>query len=481
MAYFKELKPVVEFTNGNSDTLNLVANGQVVVATVWEDMVFDFIGRGLLPPQIKARLLTEGEVGDGDGAMIPSGATNLAGALLFMDYLMSDDDPALQAQRQRLALGAHQARHRRRRSRRRWSIGSSRRTSTTSSPVRASSAPSPTRRASASSARSFRAAEFRKVPRSRQVLLGGGLFSTASLPVPGIRAMARVRLNALRKTFGETVAVDHFDLDVADGEFVALLGPSGCGKTTVLRMIAGIAQPDERRDSFGDRRVDGLAPERRNVGLVFQSYALFPHMSVAANVGFGLRMRQPRAHRTSARSVAEALALVDLAAMGARYPRELSGGQQQRVALARALVIEPDVLLLDEPLSNLDAKLREHLREDIRALQRRLAHDRHLRHPRPVRGDGARRPRRPDECRPHRRNRARRATSIACPAIASPPSSSATPTSCTARPSRAGCAFPGAASSASRTASAGDVLLSVRPEDIRLRTRRRGPGSGQST
>ena len=183
--------------------------------------------------------------------------------------------------------------------------------------------------------------------------------------------MARVEINSLKKAFGATVAVAGFSLDVADGEFVALLGPSGCGKTTVLRMIAGIASPDHGAIGFDDRRVDSLPPERRNVGLVFQSYALFPHMSVGDNVGFGLRMRRlPGAEIR--RRVTESLKLVDLAAMGGRYPRELSGGQQQRVALARALVIEPDVLLLDEPLSNLDAKLREQLREDIRALQRRL-------------------------------------------------------------------------------------------------------------
>ena len=172
--------------------------------------------------------------------------------------------------------------------------------------------------------------------------------------------MARGEIKSLKKSFGATVAVAGFDLDVADGEFVALLGPSGCGKTTVLRMLAGIAVPDHGAIAFTGRRVDALPPERRNVGLVFQSYALFPHMSVGDNVGFGLRMRGlPRAEIS--RRVAESLKLVDLAAMGARYPRELSGGQQQRVALA-----------LDEPLSNLDAKLREQLREDIRAVQRRL-------------------------------------------------------------------------------------------------------------
>ncbi len=183
--------------------------------------------------------------------------------------------------------------------------------------------------------------------------------------------MARVRLAGLRKTFGTTVAVEQFDLDVNEGEVIALLGPSGCGKTTVMRMIAGITEPDSGEVHLGDRRVDGLPPERRNVGLVFQSYALFPHLTVFKNVGFGLRMRSLAANEIQ-RRVRDALALVDLAALGGRYPRELSGGQQQRVALARALVVEPEVLLLDEPLSNLDAKLREHLREDLRALQQRL-------------------------------------------------------------------------------------------------------------
>jgi len=183
--------------------------------------------------------------------------------------------------------------------------------------------------------------------------------------------MARIRLVGLCKTFGATVAVSDFDLDVREGEFVALLGPSGCGKTTVMRMIAGITQPDRGSIELGATQVDGLPPERRNVGLVFQSYALFPHMTVAANIGFGLRMRRLRRSEIASR-VAAALAMVDLAALARRYPRQLSGGQQQRVALARALVIEPQALLLDEPLSNLDAKLREQLREELRTVQRRL-------------------------------------------------------------------------------------------------------------
>jgi len=183
--------------------------------------------------------------------------------------------------------------------------------------------------------------------------------------------LAALELLGLAKRFGETVAVAAFDLAVAQGEFVALLGPSGCGKSTVMRMIAGIAEPDAGRILLGGRDVTGVPPEQRGVGLVFQSYALFPYLTVAANIGFGLRMRGVgRAERD--RRVAEALALVDLAGLGGRLPRQLSGGQQQRVALARALVIEPRILLLDEPLSNLDAALREQLREELRALQRRL-------------------------------------------------------------------------------------------------------------
>jgi putative spermidine/putrescine transport system ATP-binding protein len=183
--------------------------------------------------------------------------------------------------------------------------------------------------------------------------------------------VADVQLIGLRKSFGPTVAVADFTLTVAEGEFVALLGPSGCGKTTVMRMIAGITPPDHGQISLSGHRIDALMPERRNIGLVFQSYALFPHMNVARNVAFGLRMRRQSPGQI-ADKVKQTLALVDLASQAERLPRELSGGQQQRVALARALAIEPQVLLLDEPLSNLDAKLREQLRDELKALQRRL-------------------------------------------------------------------------------------------------------------
>jgi putative spermidine/putrescine transport system ATP-binding protein len=184
--------------------------------------------------------------------------------------------------------------------------------------------------------------------------------------------MAHVRLEGLRKVYGSgPPAVDELTLGVERGEFLALLGPSGCGKTTTLRMLAGLVEPTAGRMHVGDAEITALPPYRRNMGLVFQNYALFPHMSVADNIGFGLEMRNlARAERWS--RVTEALALVRLAGFERRRPRELSGGQQQRVALARALVIRPDVLLLDESLSNLDAKLREQMRIEIREIQRRL-------------------------------------------------------------------------------------------------------------
>ena len=183
--------------------------------------------------------------------------------------------------------------------------------------------------------------------------------------------MARLELLGLAKRYGDHAAVDRVSLDVADGEFVVLLGPSGCGKTTTLRMVAGFVPPDEGRIRIGAVDVTVLPPWRRNTGLVFQSYALFPHLTVGANVAFGLEMRKlPRAE--IAARTAEALRLVRLDGLAERLPRQLSGGQQQRVALARALAVRPDVLLLDEPLSNLDAKLRETVRIEIRELQREL-------------------------------------------------------------------------------------------------------------
>ena len=165
-------------------------------------------------------------------------------------------------------------------------------------------------------------------------------------------------------------AVAGVDLDIAQGELVVLLGPSGCGKTTTLRMIAGFVAPTAGEIRLGGRDITRQPPWKRNTGLVFQSYALFPHLTVAENVAFGLRMRKYPQPQIAAK-LAEVLRLVRLEGLAERLPRELSGGQQQRVALARALVIEPDILLLDEPLSNLDAKLRQEVRVEIRELQRR--------------------------------------------------------------------------------------------------------------
>jgi putative spermidine/putrescine transport system ATP-binding protein len=183
--------------------------------------------------------------------------------------------------------------------------------------------------------------------------------------------MARLQIDRVTKRYGEVSAVRDVTLEVADGEFVVLLGPSGCGKTTTLRVVAGFAEPTSGAVRLGERDITHLPPWKRNAGLVFQSYALFPHLTVAQNVAFGLEMRKAGAAETAAR-VADALRLVRLEHLGERLPRQLSGGQQQRVALARALAFHPDVLLLDEPLSNLDAKLRQEVRVEIRELQRKL-------------------------------------------------------------------------------------------------------------
>jgi len=183
--------------------------------------------------------------------------------------------------------------------------------------------------------------------------------------------MAQLDLNSLSKRYGDFYAARDVSLQVADGEFLVLLGPSGCGKTTTLRMVAGFIEPTAGHVRLGGNDVTFLPPWKRNAGMVFQSYALFPHLTVAQNVAFGLEMRKLLRIEID-RRVEEALALVRLSGFGARLPRHLSGGQQQRVALARALAIRPDVLLLDEPLSNLDAKLRQEVRVEIRELQRQL-------------------------------------------------------------------------------------------------------------
>ncbi len=183
--------------------------------------------------------------------------------------------------------------------------------------------------------------------------------------------LSYLRLEHLARSYGGAVAVRDLSLDVPWGSLIALLGPSGCGKTTTLRMVAGLEQPDRGRVVVDGRDVTKLPPFRRRMGVVFQSYALFPHMSVLANVGFGLRM-QGVSGAERRRRAAQALEMVGLSAHADKRPRQLSGGQQQRVAVARALAIEPDVLLLDEPLSALDANLREELRVEMRALQRRV-------------------------------------------------------------------------------------------------------------
>ncbi|MCS7160862.1 MAG: ABC transporter ATP-binding protein [Gemmatales bacterium] len=181
--------------------------------------------------------------------------------------------------------------------------------------------------------------------------------------------MTAVRLDQVSKRFGTTVAVHDVSLTVASGELFFLLGPSGCGKTTLLRLIAGFLQPDQGEIYFADRPMRHVPVQRRNLGIVFQHYALWPHRTVFENIAYGLEVRRlPRAEIQ--RRVNDILQLMRLEAWRDRYPGQLSGGQQQRVAMARALVIRPQVLLLDEPLSNLDAALRQELREEIRRIQR---------------------------------------------------------------------------------------------------------------
>ncbi|MGE3366274.1 MAG: ABC transporter ATP-binding protein [Rhizobiaceae bacterium] len=183
--------------------------------------------------------------------------------------------------------------------------------------------------------------------------------------------MAFLDIDHLEKSFGAVHVVKDFNLAVEQGEFISFLGPSGCGKTTVLRMVAGFENPSSGSIRIGGQEVTSLRANQRNIGMVFQSYALFPNLTVAQNVGFGLRVAgKPRAEIDA--QVTDMLRLIGLPNLGERYPFQLSGGQQQRVALARALAIRPRVLLLDEPLSALDAKIRVSLREEIRRIQREL-------------------------------------------------------------------------------------------------------------
>jgi iron(III) transport system ATP-binding protein len=190
--------------------------------------------------------------------------------------------------------------------------------------------------------------------------------------------MAGIRIRGLSKTYdgqgADMAAVNDLSLDIGDNQFITLLGPSGCGKTTTLRLIAGYLKPDAGTIHVGDRLLssrDGVVPpEHRGMGMVFQNYAVWPHKTVFENIVFGLKIRKIPAPKAK-ELVATALQLVNLSGLEARYPNELSGGQQQRVALARSLVVEPEILLLDEPLSNLDAKLRERMRTELKQLQRR--------------------------------------------------------------------------------------------------------------
>ncbi len=183
--------------------------------------------------------------------------------------------------------------------------------------------------------------------------------------------MSSVTLTDIVKRFGSFTAVHKTSLEVPEGAFVTLLGPSGCGKTTTLRMVAGLLDPTEGEIQIKGRRVNDVPIHKRNLGIVFQNYALFPHKSIAENVAFGLKYRNVSKDDTKKR-VSDALELVQLPDVGERYPKQLSGGQQQRIALARAIVIEPDVLLLDEPLSALDANLREDMRVELKRIQERI-------------------------------------------------------------------------------------------------------------
>ncbi|WP_315785261.1 MULTISPECIES: ABC transporter ATP-binding protein [unclassified Bradyrhizobium] len=183
--------------------------------------------------------------------------------------------------------------------------------------------------------------------------------------------MSFLELDRVGKSFGPNTAVEEFSLAVSKGEFVSFLGPSGCGKTTTLQMIAGFLDPSHGAIRLEGKDLVAVPPARRGLGIVFQSYALFPHMTAAENVAFGLEMRKV-SRREREERVRSALALVGLAGYEDRHPRRMSGGQQQRVALARALVIRPSVLLLDEPLSNLDARLREDMQIELRQIQRNL-------------------------------------------------------------------------------------------------------------
>ena len=183
--------------------------------------------------------------------------------------------------------------------------------------------------------------------------------------------MAQAKFENLTKKFGEVVAVDNLNLEIEDGEFITLVGPSGCGKSTTLRLLAGLEKPTSGSIYIDEKKIDHLPPQKRELSMVFQSYALFPHMSVEANISFGLKIKK-RSVEEKTKKIKWALKLLGLSGLEKRIPRELSGGQRQRVALGRALVLEPKILLLDEPLSNLDAKLRLKMRTELKRLHKRI-------------------------------------------------------------------------------------------------------------
>jgi multiple sugar transport system ATP-binding protein len=183
--------------------------------------------------------------------------------------------------------------------------------------------------------------------------------------------LAQAKFENLTKKFGEVVAVDNINLEIEDGEFVTLVGPSGCGKSTTLRLLAGLENPTSGSIYIDDKKIDHLPPQKREISMVFQSYALFPHMSVEANIAFGLKIKK-ESQEEKEKKIKWALKLLGLSGLEKRIPKELSGGQRQRVALGRALVLKPKVLLLDEPLSNLDAKLRLKMRTELKRLHKRI-------------------------------------------------------------------------------------------------------------
>ena len=232
----------------------------------------------------------------------------------------------------------------------------------------------------------------------------------SAAPAAAADDMPLLRIEGVSKSFGSFRAVDRLSLDIAAGEFFALLGPSGCGKTTLLRMLAGFETPDEGRILLGGRDIAPVLPHERPVNMMFQNYALFPHLNVRDNIAFGLK-RAGMARAAIDTRVAEMVALVKLEGMEKRKPDQLSGGQRQRVALARSLARRPKVLLLDEPLAALDKKLRESYADRIDGIAAPPRHDLHHRHPRPGRGDDDGQPDRRDGCRPARTGRRPRATS----------------------------------------------------------------------